>query len=93
MEPASRSPKARLLCQALAASQRFGLFSIQAAIAGRACAGADTAADRLGPDRRAVQVLLQIEASPVVELNRAVAVAMRDGPAAGLSNLVDAIAG
>src|SRR5262249_41049198 len=35
-------------------------------------------------------VLLRLDASPVVELNRAVAVAMRDGPAAGLA-LVDAI--
>jgi len=35
-------------------------------------------------------LLLQIESSPVVELNRAVAVAMRDGPAAGLE-LIDAI--
>ena len=35
-------------------------------------------------------VLLRAEPSPVVELNRAVAVAMRDGPQAGLS-LIDAI--
>jgi RNA polymerase sigma-70 factor (ECF subfamily) len=35
-------------------------------------------------------VLLQVVPSPVVELNRAVAVAMRDGPAAGLA-LIDAI--
>jgi RNA polymerase sigma-70 factor (ECF subfamily) len=35
-------------------------------------------------------VLLRIEPSPIVELNRAVAVAMRDGAAAGLE-LVDAI--
>jgi len=35
-------------------------------------------------------VLLRAEPSPVVELNRAVAVAMRDGPLAGLS-LIDAI--
>ena len=35
-------------------------------------------------------VLLRAEPSPVVELNRAAAVAMRDGPAAGLA-LVDAI--
>jgi len=35
-------------------------------------------------------VLLRLEPSPVVELNRAVAIAMRDGPAAGLA-LVDAI--
>jgi RNA polymerase sigma-70 factor (ECF subfamily) len=33
-------------------------------------------------------VLLRLEPTPVVELNRAVAVAMRDGPAAGLE-LVD----
>ena len=35
-------------------------------------------------------LLAQMTPSPVVELNRAVAVAMRDGPAAGLE-LVDAI--
>src|SRR5260370_39639464 len=35
-------------------------------------------------------VLLSLDASPVIELNRAVAVAMRDGPSAGL-DLVDAI--
>lgn len=35
-------------------------------------------------------VLLRADPSPVVEVNRAVAVAMRDGPAAGLA-LIDAI--
>ena len=35
-------------------------------------------------------LLLRVVPSPVVELNRAVAVAMRDGPAAGLE-LIDAI--
>jgi RNA polymerase sigma-70 factor (ECF subfamily) len=35
-------------------------------------------------------VLLRIDPSPIVELNRAVAVAMRDGPAAGLT-LIEAI--
>ena len=35
-------------------------------------------------------VLMRVEPSPVVALNRAVAVAMRDGPAEGLK-LVDAI--
>lgn len=35
-------------------------------------------------------VLLRLEPSPVIELNRAVAVAMRDGPEAGL-RLVDAL--
>ena len=37
-------------------------------------------------------VLLRMEPSPVVELNRAVAVAMRDGPASGLS-LIDGLVG
>ncbi|MBU6433522.1 MAG: RNA polymerase subunit sigma-24, partial [Nitrospirae bacterium] len=35
-------------------------------------------------------LLIRAEPSPVIELNRAVAMAMRDGPAAGLT-LVDAI--
>ena len=39
---------------------------------------------------RRYDALLQVEPSPVVELNRAAAVAMRDGPAAGLA-LIDAI--
>ena len=37
-----------------------------------------------------LDLLLDIEPSPVVELNRAAAIAMRDGPAAGLA-LIDAI--
>ena len=39
---------------------------------------------------RLYDVLVQADPSPVVELNRAVAVAMRDGPVAGLA-LIDAI--
>lgn len=34
-------------------------------------------------------LLLQMEPSPVIRLNRAVAVAMRDGPAAGLTLIQD----
>ena len=72
------------------ASRRFGPYTIQAAIAA-VHAGART------PDatdwRQIVglyDVLLRAEPSPVVELNRAVAVAMRDGPEAGV-RLIDAI--
>ena len=36
-------------------------------------------------------ILLRAEQSPVIESNRAVAVAMRDGPASGLEKLIDAI--
>jgi RNA polymerase sigma-70 factor (ECF subfamily) len=72
------------------ASRRFGPYTLQAAIAGvHAHAKAADATDW----REVValyDVLLRAEPSPVVELNRAVAVAMRDGPAAGLA-IVDAI--
>jgi RNA polymerase sigma-70 factor (ECF subfamily) len=44
--------------------------------------------DRLAPHRALYDLLWQADPSPVVELNRAVGVAMRDGPAAGLA-LVD----
>ena len=54
--------------------------------------GPDRRGDRLAADRGAVRRALGVNPSPVVELNRAVAVAMRDGPAAGLS-LIDAVLG
>jgi RNA polymerase sigma-70 factor (ECF subfamily) len=72
------------------ASRRAGPYSIQAAIAAVHAeapnAGATDWAEIVG----LYDVLSRIEPSPVIELNRAVAVAMRDGPAAGLA-LVDAI--
>jgi RNA polymerase sigma-70 factor (ECF subfamily) len=72
------------------ASQRFGPYTIQAAIA--AVHAAALSADRT--DWRQIvglyDVLMRLEPSPVVELNRAAAVAMRDSPEAGLA-LVDAI--
>jgi RNA polymerase sigma-70 factor (ECF subfamily) len=81
----------RLVERALA-SRRIGPYAIQAAIAA-VHAEAPTAA---ATDWREIvglyDVLRRIEPSPVIELNRAVAVAMRDGPAAGLA-LVDDILG
>lgn len=72
------------------ASQRFGPFTLQAAIAA-VHAGARTADETDWPQIVALyDLLLRTSPSPVVELNRAVAVAMRDGPATGLG-LVDAI--
>jgi predicted RNA polymerase sigma factor len=63
---------------------------LQAAIA--AChARAAHGRHRLGPHRRAVRRAGAVQPSPVVELNRAVAVGMAEGPAAGLV-LVDALA-
>ena len=71
-------------------SRRFGPYTLQAAIAA-VHAEAPTAADT---DWRQIvglyDVLMRADSSPVVELNRAAAVARRDGPAAGLA-LIDAI--
>jgi len=91
----SRWDRARIaegsaLVQRALASRRFGPYTLQAAIAAvhaEAPAAEDT---DWGQIVGLYEVLLRIEPSPVVELNRAAAVAMRDGPAAGLA-LVDAI--
>jgi RNA polymerase sigma-70 factor (ECF subfamily) len=72
------------------ASRRFGPYSLQAAIAAvhaNAASAHDTDWDEIV---QLYDILLRTDPSPVVELNRAVAVAMRDGPAAGLT-LIDAI--
>jgi RNA polymerase sigma-70 factor (ECF subfamily) len=72
------------------ASQRFGPYTLQAAIA--AVHADAVSADATDWDEIAglYDVLLRIEPTPVVELNRAVAIAMRDGPDEGLA-LIEAI--
>lgn len=71
-------------------SRRFGPYALQAAIAA-VHAEARTAADTDWPQIVGLyDVLLRAAPSPVVALNRAVAVAMRDGPDTGLA-LIDAI--
>jgi RNA polymerase sigma-70 factor (ECF subfamily) len=80
---------ARLVRQALA-TRRFGAYTIQAAIAGVHADARDAAATDWGEIAGLYDVLQRLTPSPVVELNRAVAIAMRDGPEAGLA-LVDAI--
>jgi RNA polymerase sigma-70 factor (ECF subfamily) len=78
------------LVQQALATQQFGALTLQAAIAA-VHAEAPTSADTdWGQIAGLYGVLVQLEPSPVVELNRAVAVAMRDGPAAGLE-LIDGI--
>jgi len=71
-------------------SRRFGPYSLQAAIAALHAEPPDAAATDWAQIVTLYDVLLRVEPSPVVELNRAVAVAMRDGPSAGLT-LIDAI--
>ncbi|MCA9231073.1 MAG: RNA polymerase sigma factor [Planctomycetales bacterium] len=72
------------LLQHALSSGRFGIYTIQAAIS----AVHSEASDASETDWRQIcslyDVLLQIDSSPVVELNRAVALAMRDGPEVGL---------
>ena len=68
----------------------YGPYTIQAAIAG-VHAQAPSPSETDWPQIVSLyDVLLRLVPSPIVELNRAVAVAMRDGPEAGLA-LIDAI--
>lgn len=71
-------------------SRRFGPYTLQAAIAAVHAESPSAAETDWGQIVGLFDVLLRIEPSPVVALNRAVAVAMRDGPAAGLA-LIDAL--
>lgn len=76
--------------QRVLASRRFGIYTIQAAIASIHAPASSSATTAWTQIVAWYDVLLQINPSPVIELNRAVAVAIRDGPAEGL-RLVDAI--
>ncbi|HSN05452.1 MAG TPA: RNA polymerase sigma factor [Nitrospira sp.] len=72
------------------ASRRFGPYTLQAAIAAVHAEAPDAAATDWAQIVALYDLLMRAAPSPIVELNRAVAVAMRDGPAAGLA-LVDAL--
>jgi len=78
-----------LVERALAANQ-VGPYTIQAAIAAVHANASNAAGTDWNQIVALYDLLAQAEPSPVVELNRAVAVAMRDGPAAGLA-LIDTI--
>ena len=78
-----------LVEQALA-SRRFGPYALQAAIAAVHAEAPSAEATDWTQIVGLYDVLARLEPSPVVALNRAVAVAMRDGPAAGLG-LIDGI--
>jgi RNA polymerase sigma-70 factor (ECF subfamily) len=72
------------------ASRRIGPYTLQAAIAAVHAEAPAAAVTDWAQIVGLYDVLVRAEPSPVVELNRAAAVAMRDGPAAGLA-LIDAI--
>jgi len=80
------------LARAALASRRFGPYTLQAAIGAAHAEAATAAATDWNRIVATYDLLLQVESTPVIELNRAAAVAMRDGPAAGLA-LVSAILG
>jgi RNA polymerase sigma-70 factor (ECF subfamily) len=71
-------------------SRRFGPYTLQAAIAAVHSEAANAASTDWPQIVALYSVLARAEPSPIVELNRAVAVAMRDGPEAGLA-LINAI--
>ncbi|MHC1766548.1 MAG: RNA polymerase sigma factor [Verrucomicrobiia bacterium] len=79
-----------VLARRALASGTIGPFTIQAAIAGVHSEAAMSSETDWGRIVKLYDSLLLVQPSPVVELNRSVAVAMRDSPAAGLP-LIDAI--
>ena len=80
-----------LVSRALA-SRRFGPYTLQAAIAAVHAEAPDAASTDWVQIVGLYDVLLRVDSSAVVELNRAVAIAMRDGPATGL-HLVNELLG
>jgi RNA polymerase sigma-70 factor, ECF subfamily len=78
------------LVQQALSSRRFGPYTIQAAIAAVHAESTSAAATDWDEIVGLYDVLLEADPSPVIELNRAVAVAMRNGPEAGLL-LIEAI--
>jgi RNA polymerase sigma-70 factor, ECF subfamily len=71
-------------------SRRFGPYTLQAAIAAIHAEAESTAATDWRQIVALYNHLARIQPSPVVHLNRAVAIAMRDGPEAGLTQ-IDAV--
>ena len=79
-----------VLVQRALSMGQVGPYTIQAAIAAAHAQAPSSATTDWAQIVALYDLLLQAHPSPVVELNRAVAVAMRDGPLTGL-NLIDAI--
>ena len=68
-------------------SRRFGVYTLQAAIAAVHAEAKSAAATDWGQIVSLYNQLVRIQPSPVVHLNRAVAIAMHDGPEAGLAQI------
>jgi RNA polymerase sigma-70 factor (ECF subfamily) len=78
------------LVESALGSRRFGPYTLQAAISAVHSESSGPADTDWAQIVGLYDVLLRVEPSAVIELNRAVAVAMRDGPASGL-RLIEAI--
>ncbi|MDQ4045104.1 MAG: RNA polymerase sigma factor, partial [Chloroflexota bacterium] len=76
----------RLVDEALA-THRIGPYTIQAAIAAEHARASSTASTDWGRIVALYELLGMVSPSPVIELNRAAALAMRDGPEAGLAGI------
>ena len=72
------------LVESALASRRFGAYSLQAAISAVHAEAPSAAATDWAQIVALYDVLQRMDPSPVVALNRAVALSMRDGPASGL---------
>jgi RNA polymerase sigma-70 factor, ECF subfamily len=82
----------KALVEKAISSQTIGTYTIQAAIAAVHAEASTAEATDWAQIVALYDVLARIEPSPVVNLNRAVAVAMRDGPAVGLELIDDILA-
>jgi len=80
------------LVQRALASRRFGPYTLQAAIVAVHAEAPSAAQTDWAQIVGLYDVLLRVSPSPVIELNRAVAVAMREGPDAGLALIDDLLA-
>ena len=82
----------RALVQQSLASRQFGSYTLQAAIAAVHSEAAIAATTDWAQIVSLYDVLVRVQPSPVVALNRAVALAMRDGPDAGLQSIDEILA-
>jgi RNA polymerase sigma-70 factor (ECF subfamily) len=88
----ARIAEGSALMQRALQSGRAGPYTVQAAIAAVHAQAGEAAATDWGRIAALYDLLQQVAPSPVVELNRAVAVAMHDGPEAGLALVDDLLA-
>jgi RNA polymerase sigma-70 factor, ECF subfamily len=75
----------KALVERALASRRFGPYTLQAAIAALHAEAHNAATTDWAQIAGLYDALLRVNPSPVIALNRAVAISMRDGPAAGVA--------